>query len=179
MITFLKHSIWVGILAATQLMGINTTQADIAFHEKKNLLSGEDVKDFKLEDLDGDNRLDVIWLDSNGNLHYKLQDNRAFVTVESLPGTRWKLVYDDNGAEEIIEFSADSGVIIMQENTLYNISRWEVSAQNILSFCRPSISGLNRTRCSVQYTQNHSEPNIMKGVQELTGQTWTAYRLVN
>jgi len=65
--------------------------------------------------------------------------------------------------------SSDSDPIIS------NIVDLTVTEQNQLSFC----TDLNRTRCNWKYKVTEILPNMMKGVDQRTGETWTAYKLIN
>lgn len=79
-----------GLYAAMAIISF-TAAAEIEFMETKTLLQGEDVQSFLLKDMNGDHRLDVIWQTTNGELKYKLQDNKAMVTFDNIKGTKWRL----------------------------------------------------------------------------------------
>lgn len=168
-----------GLCAAMAITITSTTAAEIEFKQTQILLQAEDVQTFLLKDLDGDQRLDVIWQTSNGELKYKLQENNAMVTFDNIKGTKWRLTYDQSGIYKKLDFFNDSGVIEDQNNYQYNIVEITVTELNQLSFCTDFSTGLNRTRCLWKYQVTEVLPNVLKGVDQRTGETWTAYKLIN
>ncbi|MCZ4339888.1 hypothetical protein [Shewanella colwelliana] len=168
-----------GLCAAMVITSFTATAAEVEFKETQTLLQGEDVQSFVLKDMNGDHRVDVIWQTSNGELKYKLQDNQAMVTFDNIKGTKWRLTYDQSGIDKKLDFFNDGGVIEDQSNYQFNIVEVTVTELNQLSFCTDFSTGLNRTRCLWKYQVTEALPNILKGVDQRTGETWTAYKLIN
>lgn len=177
--TTMKKKTILGVCGAMAINTFIATAADIEFKETQTLLQGEDVQTFLLKDMDGDHRLDVIWQTSNGELKYKLQNNQARVTFDSIKGTKWRLTYDVSGIDKKLDFFNDGGVIEDQSNYQFNITQVTVTELNQLSFCTDFSAGLNRTRCLWKYQVTEVLPNIIKGVDQRTGESWTAYKLIN
>lgn len=168
-----------GLCAAMVITSFTATAAEVEFKETQTLLQGEDVQSFVLKDMNGDHRVDVIWQTSNGELKYKLQDNQAMVTFDNIKGTKWRLTYDQSGIDKKLDFFNDGGVIEDQSNYQFNLVAVTVTELNQLSFCTDYSAGLNRTRCLWKYQVIEVLPNILKGVDQRTGETWTAYKLIN
>ena len=157
----------------------NATATEINFKETQTLMKGEDIQTFQLKDIDGDHRLDVIWQTSTGDLKYKLQDNQATVTFDNIKGSKWRLTYDQSGVDKKVNFFTEGGVIEDSNNYQFNIVDVTVTELNQLNFCTDFSIGLNNTRCVWKYQVTEVLPNIMKGVDQRTGETWTAYKLIN
>ncbi|NRB26001.1 hypothetical protein [Shewanella sp.] len=168
----------MGLCAIVAITSFTATAAEIEFKQTQTLLQGEDVQAFQLKDIDGDHRLDVIWQTSDGELKYRLQDNQAMVTFDSLAGTKWRMTYDQTGYDKKLNFFTDGGVIEDRSNYQFNIVDVTVTELNQLSFCTDFSTGLNRTRCIWKYQVTEVLPNILKGVDQRTGETWTAYKLI-
>jgi len=168
-----------GLCAAMAINSFTAIAAEVEFKETQTLLQGEDLQTFVLKDMNGDHRLDVIWQTSDGELKYKLQDNQAMVTLDNIKGTKWRLTYDQTGIDKKLDFFNDGGVIEDQNNYQFNIVEVTVTELNQLSFCTDFSTGLNRTRCVWKYQVTEVLPNILKGVDQRTGETWTAHKLIN
>lgn len=175
----MKYQMMNALTLAVVLHTCNAAATEINFKETQTLIEGEDVKTFQLKDIDGDHRLDVIWQTGNGELKYRLQDNQAMVTFDTIAGTKWRMTYDQSGDDKKVNFFTDGGVIEDKSNYQFNIVDLTVTEQNQLSFCTDFSTGLNRTRCNWKYKVTEILPNMMKGVDQRTGETWTAYKLIN
>jgi len=130
----------VALMATALVVTTSSYAAEVTFEETKILLQNEDVKSFQLKDINGDHRLDIIWQTNNGELKYKLQNNQAMMNFKNLPGTKWRLNYDNNDDSKTIEFFAKGGVIENQSNYFWNIVNWEIN-ENIPSNDRKFIVG--------------------------------------
>jgi len=168
----------VALMATALVVTTSSYAAEVTFEETKILLQNEDVKSFQLKDINGDHRLDIIWQTNNGELKYKLQNNQAMMNFKNLPGTKWRLNYDNNDDSKTIEFFAKGGVIENQSNYFWNIVNWEVNENNELSFCTDVHSGLNRTRCLWEYQVTEILPNALKGIDLKSGQPWVAHKII-
>jgi len=168
-----------GFYAAIAITSLTVTAAEPEFKETQTLLQGENVKQFALQDLNGDLRPDVVWLTAEGEVKYKLQDNKAMVTFDNIKGTKWRLTYDVSNVDKWVEFYDDGGIVTMQNKTThYNIVAVTVTELNQLSFCTSSAAGLGQKDCSWKYQVTEVLPNILKGKDLRSGETWTAYKLV-
>lgn len=64
---------------------------DISFGEAKTAVSGADAQEFEVKDIDGDNKPDLIWRDSAGDLKYSLQVTEILIKEDFNDGS-----YSDN-----------------------------------------------------------------------------------
>lgn len=167
-----------GFYAAIAITTSTVTAAEPEFKETQVLLQGENVKQFALQDLNGDLRPDVVWLTAEGEVKYKLQDNKAIVTFENIKGTKWRLTYDVSGVDKWVEFFNEGGVVTTQNNLQYNIVAVTVTELNQLSFCTDHSTGLYQKECEWKYQVNEVLPNVLKGKDLKSGETWTAYKLI-
>jgi hypothetical protein len=168
----------VVLITTALIVTVNSYAAEIVFEETKTLLQNEDLKSFQLKDINGDHRLDIIWQTNNGELKYKLQNNQAMMNFENLPGTKWRLNYDNNDDSKTIEFFAKGGVIENQSNYFWNIVNWEINENNELSFCTDLSTGLSRERCLWKYQVTEILPNALKGIDLKSGQPWVAHKII-
>jgi len=167
-----------GFYAAITITSLTVTAVEPEFNETQTLLQGENVKQFALQDLNGDLRPDVVWLTAEGEVKYKLQDNKAMVTFDNIKGTKWRISYDRSNIDKYVEFFNDGGVLTDERNFVFNLVSVTVTELNQLSFCTAGQPGLNSTRCIVKYQVTEVLPNILKGKDLHTGETWTAYKLI-
>ncbi len=174
----MKQNIGKGFVAALLLSTAATQATETEFKESQTLLQGENVKQFALEDLNGDRRPDIVWLTADGDVKYKLQDNQAMVTFDSIKGTKWLLTYDQSGVDKHVEFFNEGGVITTHNNLPYNIVSIDVTELNQLSFCTDFSSGFNQKDCEWKYQVTQVLPHILKGKDLKSGETWTAYQLL-
>ncbi|MBD1582635.1 hypothetical protein [Pseudoalteromonas sp. S16_S37] len=152
---------------------------EASFGETQELLTNEDVKTLHIVDINADNRKDLVWVTNSGSVKYKLKNNDALASLETLPGTRWRLEYDNRSDVKFIDFTAEGGTVTTHDNKIYKISAITMNDLGKLDFCTPLYTGLNRTECAWHYNVTDILPNIIKGVDERLGDTWTAYKLVN
>ena len=107
---------------------------------------------FELKDLNGDYRLDLVWLTSDGQIKYKLHDNKAFENFESLQGTKWLLTFTSTGKNQWLTFENNGGLVETENNRQWNIVRYDVTDNGLHTFCTAYSSGLNGTDCYYKYT---------------------------
>ena len=160
------------------VISITTPAVEIAFKETQVLLQGEDVQNFQLKDIDGDHRLDIIWLTSNGQVNMRLQDNQAMMNFNDLTDTTWKLIYDNRDFEQTVTFTALGGEIKTQSNYYYNIVKRDVTELNQLTFCTDFSYGLTGKQCEWKYEVTDVLPHVLKGIDKRTSETWTATQLI-
>ena len=124
-IVFCASAIASFLFAASSIASSTTTAPE--FGETQTLLENEDVRDFKLVDLNGNYRLDLVWLTNGGEIKYKLQANQAFQNFEDLKGTTWKMTYTNTNEYKWVTFGAGdgNGVIENQSGSLYNIVKYD------------------------------------------------------
>ncbi|WMN59141.1 hypothetical protein NI389_13085 [Pseudoalteromonas xiamenensis] len=168
------------LLALCALGMTNLTFADVAneYGETQSLLVNEDVKTLHIVDINADNRKDLVWVTSDGSVKYKLRNNDAKATLDTLPGTRWRLEYANDKGLKFIDFTQNGGVITVNGRYFFKITELMMTENGELSFCTSKSEGLNRTDCGWNYRVTDILPNMMKGTDDDTGWDWVAYRLV-
>ncbi|MCF2910067.1 hypothetical protein L1285_17270 [Pseudoalteromonas sp. DL2-H2.2] len=149
------------------------------FGVTQDLLINEDVKTLHIVDINADNRKDLVWVTSTGAVKYKLKNNDALASLESLPGTRWRLEYNGRNEVKFLNFTGQGGVLETHDDKFYRILDVTMSNTGTLDFCTPLNYGLDKTGCQWQYSVTEILPNVMKGVDKRLNATWVAYKLVN
>ncbi len=174
----MKNIIITGFTAIMASTALAVSATELQLKDTQILLQGENVKQFALQDINGDLRPDLVWLTTDGDIKYKLQDNQAVATFENIKGTKWRISYDRSGIDKYVEFTNDGGVLTDQNNNAFNLVSVTVTELNQLSFCTYIYSGLNGSVCRWKYQVTEVLPSILKGKDLNTGETWTAYKLV-
>ncbi|QTH70825.1 hypothetical protein [Pseudoalteromonas xiamenensis] len=168
------------LLALCALGLTNLAFADVAneYGETQSLLVNEDVKTLHIVDINADNRKDLVWVTSEGSVKYKLRNNDAKASLDTLPDSRWRLEYANDKGVKFLDFTADGGIMTSSDNRTYRIVKVMMTEQGELSFCTPFLEGLNRTDCSWVFTITDIQPNVMTGLDQRYGHAFTAYKLV-
>ncbi|KNC66140.1 hypothetical protein [Pseudoalteromonas ardens] len=163
-------------LLASGAVNATTTES---FGTTQDLLVNEDVKTLHVVDINADSRKDLVWVTNTGAVKFKLQNNDALASLESLPGTRWRLEYNGRSDVKYIDFTSEGGVLQTHDNKLFNVINVTMSQTGTLDFCTPFYNGLDKTECQWHYSVTEILPNVMKGVDKRLNTTWVAYKLVN
>ncbi|WP_263081925.1 hypothetical protein [Endozoicomonas sp. Mp262] len=172
----------VVLLGAVSGVSASEDKTQPVFGEAQVLLEGENVRQFDLKDLNGDYRVDLIWLEGAGDVKYRLQENRVLQNFEDLEGTRWKMVYTNNNRYKWVTFNTTEGgkgIIETENNDLYNIVNHDVTENGEHTFCTYGFSGLHRTECRIKYTIHTITNNTMTGTDLSNNEPWTASKILN
>ncbi|KZN51751.1 hypothetical protein [Pseudoalteromonas luteoviolacea] len=148
------------------------------FGATQDLLVNEDVKELQIVDINSDNRKDLVWTTSKGAVKYKLRNNDAIASLETLPGTRWRLEYTMNGQVKFVSFTTGGGIIETDNDKVYKINKLSMGEAGELWFCTPLVNGLDRTDCAWHYKITDILPNVMIGTDQRTGAKWVANKIV-
>ena len=168
------------VVALTATSISNAFANNLTFGETKTLLSGEDVKQFEVKDLNGDYRLDLIWLTNSGDIKYKLRDNMAFENFEDLQGTKWRLTFDNAGTNEWLTFEGGGGIVEDKGGNIMNIVKYDVLNNGEHIFCRDYPRyGLGGTNCVFKYSIKSFDNNTLNGVYLYNNEPWTASQILN
>ena len=169
----MTKKITIALCTAAAITSFTTTSTEVELKQAKTLLQGGSVQ------TSGDcKQFSVLQLD--GELTYRLIDNQATVTFDSIKDTNWRMTYDRTGEVKELTFSTSDGQFITDQNNVqYNIIKIHEVQRGQFSFCTQLHPGRNGTHCQWEYKVTEALPNILMGIDLYNGETWTAYRLIN
>ncbi|SFC47868.1 hypothetical protein [Pseudoalteromonas denitrificans] len=166
---------------ATLILAFTSKAVEVEYQDTKVLLEDGDIKSFQFIDMNSDNRPDIVWLTNGGEVKYKLQDNNALVNFDSLAGTSWLLLEDHESEtkRKKLEFTTEAGLItILSSGKFYPINNKSVTESGVITFCTDLPDGMNYSGCKRIYKITEKLPNMLKGIDLYSGDTWTATKLI-
>lgn len=168
------------LLSVALGLAMTSFSVNAAFEtEAQELLPGVAVSQFQVVDVNGDNRDDLVYLDSNGSMLVNYATNNSLANLDNLSGTKWRIEYDNKYSTlKYVDFTSDGGVITDSSDNLYKLNELSMTEDGQLTFCTDTSSGLNRHRCNWVYKVSEIGPNYMKGQDTKSGDNWVAYKLV-